>query len=80
MFIKTERGVEMLTIVCEVILIGVIVLFVGLWFWSFTNVLKNDRFSPSMTKALIIIEVLLFFAIFYSLLKITIILGSNGVF
>ena len=66
--------------VCEVILMGVIVLFVRLWFWSFTNVLKNDKFSPSMTKALIIIEELLFFAIFYSLLKITIILGSNGVF
>lgn len=66
--------------ICGMVLMGVIILFVRLWFWSFTNVLKNDKFSPSMTKALIVVEVLLFLAIFYSLLKITIILGSSGVF
>ena len=66
--------------ICGMVLMGVIILFVKLWFWSFTNVLKNDKFSPSMTKALIVVEVLLFLAIFYSLLKITIILGSSGVF
>ena len=65
--------------ICGMVLMGVIILFVRLWFWSFTNVLKNDKFSPSMTKALIVVEVLLFLAIFYSLLKITIILGSSGV-
>lgn len=66
--------------ICGMALMGVIILFVRLWFWSFTNVLKNDKFSPSMIKALIVVEVLLFLAIFYSLLKITIILGSSGVF
>lgn len=66
--------------ICGMVLMGVIILFVRLWFWSFTNVLKNDKFSPSMTKALIVVEVFLFLAIFYSLLKITIILGSSGVF
>ena len=62
------------------ILMGVIILFVRLWFWSFTNALKNDRFSPSMTKALIVVEAILFVVVVYSLVKITIILGSIGVF
>lgn len=62
------------------ILMVVIILFVRLWFWSFTNVLKNDRFSPSMTKALIVVEAILFVVVAYSLVKITIILGSIGVF
>lgn len=62
------------------ILMGVIILFVRLWFWFFTNVLKNDRFSPSMTKALIVVEAILFVVVVYSLVKITIILGSIGVF
>ena len=66
--------------ICGMILMGLIILFVRLWFWSFTNVLKNDRFSSSTTKALIVVEVLLFLVIFYSLLKITIILGSSEVF
>ena len=62
------------------ILMVVIILFARLWFWSFTNVLKNGRFSPSMTKVLIVVEAILFVVVVYSLVKITIILGSIGVF
>ena len=67
-------------IIYGMILMGAIILFVRLWFWSFTNVLKNDRFSPSMTKALIVVEAILFVIVAYSLVKITIILRLIGVF